>query len=39
MPDEECMKSGYTALKGKCYAPVLELPQKTTPTSAPGKAR
>jgi serine/threonine protein kinase len=39
MPAEECVRSGYTTLKGKCYAPVLELPQKTVPTSGPGKAR
>jgi serine/threonine protein kinase len=39
MPAEECVRSGYTTLKGRCYAPVLELPQKTVPTSAPGKAR
>jgi predicted Ser/Thr protein kinase len=39
MPAEECVRSGYTVLNGRCYAPVLELPQKTVPTSAPGKAR
>jgi serine/threonine protein kinase len=39
MPAEECVRSGYTTLKGRCYAPVLELPQKTVPTSGPGKAR
>jgi serine/threonine protein kinase len=39
MPTEECVRSGHIILKGKCYAPVLELPQKTIPTSAPGEAR
>ncbi len=39
MPAEECVRSGYTSLKGRCYAPVLALPQKTVPTSGPGKAR
>jgi len=39
MTAEECARSGHILLKGKCYAPVLELPQKTVPTSAPGKAR
>jgi predicted Ser/Thr protein kinase len=36
---EECMESGYVLLKGRCYAPALEVPQKTVPTSSPGKAR
>jgi hypothetical protein len=37
---EECIaSSGYILLKGKCYGPALELPQKTVPTSAPGEAR
>jgi len=36
---EECIASGYMLLKGKCYGPALELPQKTVPTSGPGKAR
>jgi serine/threonine protein kinase len=26
---EECIASGYILLKGKCYGPALELPQKT----------
>jgi serine/threonine protein kinase len=39
MPAEECARGGHIILKGKCYAPVLELPQKTVPTSSPGKAR
>jgi hypothetical protein len=34
---EECIASGYMLLKGKCYGPALELPQKTVPTSGPGK--
>jgi serine/threonine protein kinase len=38
MTTEECARFGYITLKGKCYAPVLELPQKTVPTSGPGKA-
>ena len=36
---EECIASGYILLKGKCYGPALELPQKTVPTSGSGKAR
>ncbi len=36
---QECIASGYILLKGKCYSPTMELPQKTTPTSVPGKAR
>jgi hypothetical protein len=39
MTGEECTKSGYALLKGKCYAPALEPPQKVVPTSSPGKAR
>jgi len=39
MPAEECVRGGHTIHKGKCYGPVLELPQKTAPTSGPGKAR
>jgi serine/threonine protein kinase len=36
---EECLRSGHVLLKGKCYAPALEPPQKTVPTSGPGNAR
>ena len=36
---EDCKAGGYTFRKGKCYAPVLELPQKAVPTSAPRDAR
>ncbi len=32
---EECTRFGYILLQGKCYAPVLELPRKTVPTSKP----
>ncbi len=39
MTAEDCRAGGYTFLEGKCYAPVLELPQKAVPTSAPGDAR
>jgi serine/threonine protein kinase len=36
---EECKESGYLLLKGKCYAPTLEPPQKSVPTSSPPEAR
>jgi serine/threonine protein kinase len=39
MTAEECTRSGYMPLEGKCYAPVLDLPQKPVPTSSPGDAR
>jgi hypothetical protein len=39
MNAEECTKSGYVLLKGKCYTAALEPPQKAVPTSNPGKAR
>ena len=39
MTAEECTAGGYMFLKGKCYGPALEPPQKPVPTSAPGKAR
>ena len=39
MTAEECARFGYITLKGRCYGPVLELPQKTVPTSGQGKAR
>ncbi|HLL02657.1 MAG TPA: serine/threonine-protein kinase [Myxococcaceae bacterium] len=34
---EECTAGGYMYLKGKCYTPVLASPEKTVPTSGPGK--
>ena len=39
MTTEECTAGGYMFLKGKCYGPALELPQKTVPTSSPGNPR
>jgi hypothetical protein len=36
---EDCRAGGYEFLEGKCYAPVLELPQKAVPTSDPVEAR
>ncbi|HEX8700649.1 MAG TPA: hypothetical protein VF815_17495, partial [Myxococcaceae bacterium] len=39
MTTEDCLTGGYMFLKGRCYAPVLEIPQKAVPTSAPGDAR
>jgi len=36
---EECTGSGYAYSRGKCYAPALESPQKTVPTSSPPEAR
>jgi serine/threonine protein kinase len=39
MDAEECGRSGYMYLEGKCYAPALAPPEKTVPTSSPGKAR
>jgi serine/threonine protein kinase len=39
LPAEGCAENGYMLLKGKCYAPVLEVPQKAVPTSSPSKAR
>jgi len=39
MTAEECVGSGYMPLKGKCYAPVLELLRKAAPTSNPRDAR
>jgi serine/threonine protein kinase len=39
MNAEECTAGGYMFLKGKCYGPALEPPQKTIPTSSPGNPR
>ena len=39
MSAEDCLENGHVLLKGKCYAPALELPQKTVPTSGPREAR
>jgi hypothetical protein len=39
MNAEECTKSGYVLLKGRCYTAALEPPKKAVPTSNPGKAR
>jgi hypothetical protein len=39
MTAEACAQSGYMLLKGKCYSPALEPPQKPLPTSNPTKAR
>ena len=36
---EECTQSGYVLHRGKCYAPVLEPPRKSVPTSSPAEAR
>ena len=39
MTAEDCRAGGYEFREGKCYAPVLELPQKAVPTSDPVEAR
>jgi hypothetical protein len=39
MTAEACIGNGYVLLKGKCYTPALESPQKPLPTSNPAKAR
>jgi hypothetical protein len=39
MNSEECAENGYVLLRGKCFAPALEPPQKPPPTSSPAKAR
>jgi serine/threonine protein kinase len=39
MSADDCLAGGYEFLNGKCYSPVLELPQKAVPTSEPGEAR
>jgi len=39
MDAEECARSGYMYLEGKCYAPALAPPEKTVPTSSPGNGR
>lgn len=39
MTAEDCTASGYAYSRGKCYAPALESPQKTVPTSSPPDAR
>ncbi|HEX8703593.1 MAG TPA: serine/threonine-protein kinase [Myxococcaceae bacterium] len=39
MNAEECVENGYVVLKGKCFSPALEPPQKSVPTSGPSKDR
>lgn len=39
MTSEDCTASGYAYSRGKCYAPALESPQKTVPTSSPPEPR
>jgi predicted Ser/Thr protein kinase len=39
MNAKTCVENGYVLLKGKCFAPALESPQKPVPTSSPAKAR
>ena len=39
MTTEQCTTVGYMLLRGKCYGPALEPPQKTVPTSGAGDAR
>jgi serine/threonine protein kinase len=39
MNAEECVGNGYAYIKGKCYTPALQPPQKPLPTSDPAKAR
>jgi hypothetical protein len=39
MSPEKCTENGYVLLEGKCYAPALEPPRKSLPTSSPAKER